>query len=124
MTQMQAAESIGIEYTTLGKIERGLVPYGQELLESAAVAYRCSPADLISVDPESTPPTPEGRLRAAFLAYGVDADDLPAVFRAISGFVDDRAEQPRSDQHHDQLEPASPRRESAPSTSRSRQRAS
>lgn len=51
LTQEQAAERIGIDYTTLGRIERGLVPYSQALLEAAAEAYGCEPWDLLNVDP-------------------------------------------------------------------------
>lgn len=51
LTQERAAELVGITYTTLGKIERGLVPYSQALLEAAASAYNCEPWDLLHVDP-------------------------------------------------------------------------
>lgn len=35
----------------LSKIERGLVPYNQELLETLAELYRCEPVDLLIRDP-------------------------------------------------------------------------
>ena len=57
LTQEQAAERVNLSYTTLGKIERGLVPYSQSLLESAAEAYRCEPWELLYKDP-----TKEGRV--------------------------------------------------------------
>lgn len=42
---------IGIDRTNLSKIERQQVPYNQALLERAAEAYHCEPADLIMRDP-------------------------------------------------------------------------
>jgi len=56
MTQEQAAEPLNMDATNLGKIERGLVPYDQRLLESAAELYGCEPADLIMRNPSD----PEG----------------------------------------------------------------
>lgn len=53
LTQEAAGDRIGIDRTTLSKIERGLVPYDQALLERAADAYGCEPADLIMRDPKS-----------------------------------------------------------------------
>lgn len=46
-----AGEMIGIKHTTLSRVERRVMPYSQALLEAAAEAYRCSPADLIMRDP-------------------------------------------------------------------------
>lgn len=40
-------------HQNLGKIERGIVPYNQVLLELLAEELRCEPADLIVRDPES-----------------------------------------------------------------------
>ncbi|MGF6253814.1 helix-turn-helix domain-containing protein [Ensifer sp. LBL] len=51
---------------------------------------------------------PHGQLQSALLAYGIDRDDLPAVFKAIKGFVveiDD--EQSQQDHPRDQSAPAS-----------------
>jgi transcriptional regulator with XRE-family HTH domain len=42
-----------MDRTNLGKIERGIVPYDQALLERAAEAYGCEPADLLMRDPKS-----------------------------------------------------------------------
>lgn len=53
LTQEKAADRIGIDRTTLGRIERGLVPYNQIFLEQAADAYRCEPADLLMRDPKN-----------------------------------------------------------------------
>lgn len=51
LTQEQAAERINIDHSTLGRIERRLVPYSQGFLEAAAEAYMCEPWDLLNVDP-------------------------------------------------------------------------
>lgn len=51
LTQEQAAERIGIDHSTLGRIERRLVPYSQGMLEAASEAYNCEPWDLLNVDP-------------------------------------------------------------------------
>lgn len=51
LTQEQAADHIGLDYTTLGRIERRLVPYSQGMLEAAADAYSCEPWQLLNVDP-------------------------------------------------------------------------
>lgn len=51
LTLEQLAERIGMTHQNLGKIERGLVPYNQVLLELLADALRCEPADLIMRDP-------------------------------------------------------------------------
>lgn len=59
--------------------------------------------------------SPETALRSALLAYGVDKDELPQVFKAIKGFVADADdEQSQLDRLRDQSAPASRRRESAP----------
>lgn len=51
LSQEQAAEQLDIDRTTLSRIERGEVPYNQDLLEKAALAYGCDPEDLISINP-------------------------------------------------------------------------
>lgn len=56
LSQEKAAERLEIDRTTLSRIERGLVPYNQGLLESAAEAYSCEVVDLIirnPTDPEA-----------------------------------------------------------------------
>ena len=51
LTQERAAERIGISRENLSRIERGLVPYNQDMLESSAIAYMCEPADLVMRNP-------------------------------------------------------------------------
>lgn len=61
----------------------------------------------------------EKQLRDALLANGVDPSRLDHAVTAVSGFIKKPSEeQSRSDQHRDQSEPASPRRE--PGTSGAR----
>lgn len=50
-TLVQVAEFLHMSHGNLSKIERGLVPYNQELLEKLAELYMCEPADLIIRDP-------------------------------------------------------------------------
>jgi transcriptional regulator with XRE-family HTH domain len=51
LSQEKAAGAADIDRTTLGRIEKGKAPYSQDILEKLAVAYQCSPADLISTEP-------------------------------------------------------------------------
>jgi transcriptional regulator with XRE-family HTH domain len=53
LSQEAAASRLDLDRTTLSKIENGKVPYNQVLLEMAAEAYGCEPADLIMRDPKS-----------------------------------------------------------------------
>lgn len=53
LSQEKAADRLNIDRTTLSKIERALVPYNQVLLENAAEAYGCEPADLLMRDPNN-----------------------------------------------------------------------
>lgn len=51
LTLQRAADRLDIDYTTLGRIERGEVPYNQDLLERLAMAYGCEVTDLLDIDP-------------------------------------------------------------------------
>lgn len=47
-----------MDYTTIGKIERGILPYNQDFLERAALAYGCEPHELLALNPLAPkPPT-------------------------------------------------------------------
>lgn len=67
LSQTEAAERVEIDQTTLGRIERGVVPYNQDFLERLALAYGCDVEDLLSVDPlkPDPPKLVYNRLRAA-----------------------------------------------------------
>jgi len=54
LTLEQVAAQIGMSHQNLGKIERGLVPYNQGLLEALAENLRCEPAELIIRAPLDT----------------------------------------------------------------------
>lgn len=51
MTLEQAGEAVGISHAQLGRIERGLQPYNQGLLEALADLYGASPESLLMRDP-------------------------------------------------------------------------
>ena len=51
LNQADAADRLDIKQGTLSKIERGDIPYNQDFLERAALAYGCDVEDLLSVDP-------------------------------------------------------------------------
>lgn len=51
LTQDQASERVEIDQATLGRIERGVLPYNQDLLERLALAYGCDVSDLLDIDP-------------------------------------------------------------------------
>lgn len=51
LSQEAAADRIGISRANLSKIENGLIPYSQPILEAAADAYNCEVADLLNMNP-------------------------------------------------------------------------
>ncbi|MGQ4813069.1 helix-turn-helix domain-containing protein [Agrobacterium vitis] len=52
LTQIEAAEAIGVDQSTISKIERGVSPYDQDFLEIAAGIYGCQAVDLICRAPD------------------------------------------------------------------------
>ena len=67
LTQARAAERVEIDEATLSRIERGHLPYNQDLLERLAHAYTCEVSDLLTINPMA-PDKPRliyDRLRAA-----------------------------------------------------------
>lgn len=51
LTQEAAGDLIGVDRTTLGKIERAVIQYNQRLLDAAAEVYDCEVWDLLHVNP-------------------------------------------------------------------------
>lgn len=51
LTQEQAIGRLGWSQSKISRIEKGETPYNQDDLETASEAYRCSTADLITVNP-------------------------------------------------------------------------
>lgn len=47
----KVADRVGTSHSTLSRVERGLQPYNQLLLEALADALRCEPVDLLIRDP-------------------------------------------------------------------------
>lgn len=56
MTQVEVSDRLEIDQATLGRVERGLLPYNQDFLEKAAITYGCDPEDLLSIDPTRPDP--------------------------------------------------------------------
>jgi transcriptional regulator with XRE-family HTH domain len=52
----ELAERVGITYTTLSSIERGVRPYHQDLLELLADELETDPGSLLTRDPAKTSP--------------------------------------------------------------------
>ena len=50
-SQDHVADLIEIDRSSLSKVEAGLVPYNQDLLEKLALVYLCDTEDMISIDP-------------------------------------------------------------------------
>lgn len=79
LNQEQAAERIGIDRTTLGRIENRQIAYTQPILEALADAYRCEPWDLLNRDPSK-----EGAvIDITEMLRGAD----PAELREILGYA-------------------------------------
>lgn len=51
LDQDEIAERIGVSRTLLSKMENGKTPYTQRTLEAAARVYNCTPAQLLTQNP-------------------------------------------------------------------------
>lgn len=59
LTQEQVADAIDKTKGYVSELERGVKRYNQDILESLAKLFKCSPADLLSVNPlEAEPQAP------------------------------------------------------------------
>lgn len=58
LSQLEAADRLGIKQGTLSKIERRELPYNQDFLEKAALAYGCDVEDFFANNPLK-PDTPK-----------------------------------------------------------------
>lgn len=45
------AADVGSTHATISRIERGKLPYNEDILEKLAWAFKCTPADLLARDP-------------------------------------------------------------------------
>jgi transcriptional regulator with XRE-family HTH domain len=59
LSQEAAAERIGVDRSTISRIEKGESPYDQDFLEKAAFAFGCDPEDLLTIDPTKRDPLRE-----------------------------------------------------------------
>lgn len=82
MTIEQLAGRIPITNASLSRIERGLQPYSQPLLEAIAYHLMCEPADLIMRKPDEdgiwsiwTNLSPETKVRAMAVLQALDDAD-------------------------------------------------
>lgn len=117
----EARRAFGVAYSTYAAHENGTTPYTLPAAIDYAKRYRVSIDWLVHGGSEGpgekskSETTPETALRSALLAYGVDNGDIPAIFKAIKGFVSESDdEQSQSDRPHDQSAPASRHRAKAP----------
>ena len=85
LTLEQLAERVEVTHATLSRIERGLIPYNQDLLERLAEELRTEPASLIMRNPEDTnaPWT---------LLETVPPEDRPAVVAFVRNLQQVRSE--------------------------------
>jgi len=78
LNQEQAAERIGIDRTTLGRIENRRIAYTQPIIEAAAVAYSCETWEILGRNPLKAGEVVE------FVREVEGADD--ADFRQLLGY--------------------------------------
>lgn len=113
-----------VSHANIGRIEKGEQPYTQELLEAESVIFGCTPSDLLSRDPAAKVSTEKQILSLLRQIDGLPEDALVPIYGVIDGFIRrDDASQTQSPAR-DRPEPASPRRELAPSGKKVPQRAS
>lgn len=119
-SQERLGQESGLSTTAVHNLETGKNGFTDKTLAGLARALECRPADLLLPMQSKTETSPEGQLRSALLAFGVDRDELDQVIRVIGTYVpaDAKAEQTSTE---GQSQPASPHREQAPSGKRSRQ---
>lgn len=56
LSQQKAADRVDVDRTTLGRIEKGELPYNQDFLERLAHAYGVEVVDLLTIDPTRPDP--------------------------------------------------------------------
>jgi transcriptional regulator with XRE-family HTH domain len=86
----EAAERAGTSHPNLSKVERGLVPYNQDILEALALVYGCDPADLLIRDP-SAPPNLYSLLARA------DEQQRRQIFRVAEAITDFHGQAPEAE---------------------------
>lgn len=81
LTLEAVGAEIGMDGTNLGRIEKGQVPYSQDLLEQLADIYGCEIADLLVRDPTD----PEGMWSIWERAQPAQRNQIAAVAKALIG---------------------------------------
>lgn len=116
--QVDAAEAISVSRELLSKIENSKSPYLQQHLEGLARLYRRSPAELLSVDPETAaaPVSSETEI-LRFLARidGLNDLDISIAFGAIKNARDAKRASPEPSGSHDPQQASNPRHAPEPS---------
>lgn len=79
LSQEAAAGQMGIDRSTLSRIENGESPYDQPFLESAAPVYNCRVEDLLGTDPNR----PEAKILDQIRSLSPDLQDT--VLKMIRG---------------------------------------
>ncbi|TAA48938.1 helix-turn-helix transcriptional regulator [Shinella sp. JR1-6] len=117
----EASIAFGAAYSTYAAHENGTTPYTLNAAIEYAKRYKVSLDWLVHGvgdgpgDKAKASQTPESALRSSLIAYGIDGGDLPAVFKAIKGFVAETdVEQPQPGRPRDQSELAIRRRAKSP----------
>ena len=80
MTQEELADRIGIDRTTVGRIETRDLPYNQDFLERVASVLGCEPVDLLYNDPIRPDPP--------WIVYSRLRDATPALQRQAIAVLD------------------------------------
>lgn len=116
----EAAAAFGSAYSTYAAHENGTTAYTLNAAIEYAKRYKVSLDWLVHGGAEGPGvakqgQTPEAALRSALIAYGVDSEDLPAIFKAVKGFVAETdVEQSQPGRPRDRSEPASRPRAKSP----------
>lgn len=82
-TLEQVAEHLHMTHGQLSKIERGVQPYNQALIEALAELYMCEPADLLIRDPDD----PQGIWSVWDHAAPGEREKIVQVARTILGMA-------------------------------------
>lgn len=88
---------------------------GVWLAQFAAALELSDPIELYRDPTAAAVTSPETRLRAALLAFGIDKDDLGKAVAVVKGFLDDDGERSEPALPGDRSAPASRRRAKEPS---------
>lgn len=86
LTLKKLAERMHMDHSTLSKMERGLLPYGQDFLERVAEELGCDPVDILIRDPTD----PEGIWSIWDRVKTADKDTAKRILEQIAEKKNDR----------------------------------